>query len=147
MESTERIAESELTPRLKAAVSAAEQGNIVPIEYEGREAAAIVDLTDHRLLRAYARALAEPVSPEPDKWLRDEDVQDVSADDRYYLALAHYLAGSMTSARLADLLQIPWGEMRVRCHRLGIPLRVGPSTIEEARAEVEAALAWDASRR
>jgi predicted HTH domain antitoxin len=52
--------------------------------------------------------------------------------------LAHYLGGAISLGRAAELLKLPWVDLRMRIARLDIPLRVAPETIEELRAEIEA---------
>ncbi len=47
------------------------------------------------------------------------------------------------SARPRSSLSLSRFELQERFHRLGIPLRFGPATLEEARAEVAAALKVD----
>ena len=45
-----------------------------------------------------------------------------------------------------ELLKLPWVDLRMRMARLDIPLRVGPETIEELRAEIEAFEKWKSRR-
>jgi predicted HTH domain antitoxin len=61
---------------------------------------------------------------------------------RYDLVLAHYLAGAISLARAAELLDLPWLDLRARCLRLEISLRTAPADLEQARADAETAAAW-----
>jgi predicted HTH domain antitoxin len=56
--------------------------------------------------------------------------------------LAHYLAEAISLGRAAELLDLSWLDLRTRCLRLDVPLRAGPTDVDEARADVEAAEAW-----
>jgi predicted HTH domain antitoxin len=57
--------------------------------------------------------------------------------------IAYYIAGAISLGRAAELLELPWIDLRTRLHRLGVPIRVGPETVEELRAEVEALKVWE----
>lgn len=54
-----------------------------------------------------------------------------------------YLADEISLGKAAELLNLSRFELQERFHRLGVPLRLGPATLEEARAEVAAALKID----
>lgn len=60
----------------------------------------------------------------------------------YDLVFAHYLAGSISLARAAELLGLPWLALRTRCQRLNVPLRTAPGDAEEAARDVAAAAEW-----
>jgi predicted HTH domain antitoxin len=48
-----------------------------------------------------------------------------------------YLYGDISLAKAAELLGMHALELRERFMQLGIPIRLGPETIEEAKAEVD----------
>ncbi len=56
--------------------------------------------------------------------------------------IAHYLAGSISLSRAADLLGLPWLNLRTRLHRVGLPVRIGPENIDDLRAEMDALTKW-----
>ena len=58
---------------------------------------------------------------------------------RYNLVMAHYLAGAISLSRMAELLELPWLDLRARLHRLDVPLRTPPADLGEALADVETA--------
>ena len=58
-------------------------------------------------------------------------------------ALHAYLADEISLGKTADLLGLSRFELQDRFFRLGVPLHLGPATLEEARAEVAAALKID----
>lgn len=148
VEIDEGVRDADLTPRLRAAVEAAKRGKVVPIEREGHVDAAIVDLTDYRLLRAFARCQSEPLSPDLELALWDGDVAGLNLDELYYRVLASYTpeAGRVSLGWVAERLDMPWIEVRERFNRLGIPMYFGPATVEELREEVEVAMRIGRSR-
>lgn len=65
-----------------------------------------------------------------------------SEELRWNVVLQAYLDERISLGKAAELLGLHELELREQFLRLGIPLRLGPATIDEARAEVEAARAW-----
>jgi predicted HTH domain antitoxin len=55
-------------------------------------------------------------------------------------ALRAYLADEISLGKTADLLGLSRFELQDCFVRLGVPLRLGPATLEEAQAEIGAAL-------
>jgi predicted HTH domain antitoxin len=58
-------------------------------------------------------------------------------------ALQRYLAGKISLGKASELLGLNRFELQERFVRLGVPLSLGPATLEEARADVAAALKFD----
>lgn len=56
--------------------------------------------------------------------------------------MARSLADSLSLARTAELLGLTWLDLRTRCLRLDIPLRVAPVDQAEAEADVAVAKLW-----
>jgi hypothetical protein len=142
------INKADLGSKLSPVLDAVRQGEVVPIDGEGEPEAAIVDLIDHRILRAVARYHADPTRIQIDADGPPDDLI-ASLDDpqeRFDMVIAYYLAGAANLSRVAGLLGQPWIVMRDRFHRLGVPLRLGPATIEEAREEVRVARALATKR-
>jgi predicted HTH domain antitoxin len=52
--------------------------------------------------------------------------------------VSSYLYGDISLAKAAELLGMHALELRERFMQLGIPIRLGPETIEEAKAEADA---------
>jgi len=80
---------------------------------------------------------------DPEAGLSEAAVQaldDLNA--RYALVFGHYLGGSISLARAAELLDMPWLELRTRCLRLDVPLRTSPQAAAEAAGDVAAIEAW-----
>lgn len=57
--------------------------------------------------------------------------------------LRAYLAEEISLGRAAELLGLSRFDAQERFRRLGIPLLLGPATLEEARAEVASAMRAD----
>ena len=63
-------------------------------------------------------------------------------DIRWSVVVGAYRDEQINLGKAAELLSLPEIELRQRFIELGIPLRVGPADVAEARAEVEAVRAW-----
>jgi hypothetical protein len=114
------------------------RGQTALIESHGEPEVAIIDIIDYRIQRAVMRYHARPPQIDVDAGLTDAQVAaapDVQA--RYNLVLAYYLADAISLSRAAELLGLSYFDLRLRCARLDVPLRLAPATIEEALAEVE----------
>jgi predicted HTH domain antitoxin len=61
---------------------------------------------------------------------------------RWSMVLGAYQDGQISLGKAAELLDLTEVELRKRFVELGVPLRVGPADLAEARAEVEALRAW-----
>jgi Uncharacterised protein family (UPF0175) len=122
------ISPSYLAEKTQEVVSRVQHGEIAVVESFGQEQAVLLDPLDFRLLHALAQCAAD----DRKNWreMGDPDVR----------ALQAYLADDISLGKAADLLGLSRFELQKRFVRLGVPLRLGPATLEEARAEVEAAL-------
>ena len=65
-----------------------------------------------------------------------------NAEIRWSVIVGAYQDGQINLGKAAELLDQTEMELRVRFIELGIPLRVGPVDLAEARAEIEAVRAW-----
>ncbi|HEY0513654.1 MAG TPA: UPF0175 family protein [Thermoanaerobaculia bacterium] len=63
----------------------------------------------------------------------------MTPEDQEIRALRAYLADEISLGKAAELLNLSRFELQARFLRLGVPLRIGPGTLEEARAEIKAA--------
>lgn len=61
---------------------------------------------------------------------------------RWSLVVGAYLDRQINHGKAAELLDMHELELRERFLELGIPLRIGPANLAEARAEVEAVRNW-----
>jgi predicted HTH domain antitoxin len=64
-------------------------------------------------------------------------------EDVYWsLVVGAYRDGQINLGKAAELLDLTEPDLRRRFVELGVPLRVGPADLAEARAEVAAVRAW-----
>lgn len=143
------ISKTELARNTRQVVDQARRGQTVMVESYGQEQVAIVDATDYRLLRtvaAYGAALPHP-APLYDEDLAPRGVDEATVEQAltegdiqtaWNLVVGAYLDGDISIGRAAELLHLHPIELTERLHRLGAPLRLGPLTVEEARAEADA---------
>ena len=122
------ISQADLVGKTQEVVDRVQHGEIAVVESFGHEQAVVLDPLDFRLLRALAQCAISEKEREP-----QEDDPDVRA-------LHAYLAEEISLGKTADLLGLSRFELQERFLRLGVPLRLGPATLEEARVEVDAAM-------
>jgi hypothetical protein len=128
------ISQADLAKRTQEVVDRVQHGELAVIESAGEERAILLDPLDFRLLRALAQcAIDEKEQEDPS----DQDAQ----------ALRAYLASEISLGKTADLLGLNRFELQERFLRLNVPLRIGPATLEEAQAEIAAALSLDGTAR
>ena len=143
MDTVQRVSRTELARNTRRVLTDVQRGRTTLIENYGEPEAALLDIVDYRILRAVMRIYAEQPEIDPDAGLSDAAVQALrDPDARYELVLGHYLAGSISLARAAELLEMPWLELRTRCLRLNVPLRGAPGDVAEASADAATAAAW-----
>ena len=144
MEYTYRISKTDLARKTRQVIRSVQRGGTVIIESHGQPEAAILDIPDYYILRAVTRYQAQPPVIDPKAGLTEERLAGVQEpQERYDMVIAHYLAGAISLARAAELLELPWIDLRARLHRLGAPVRIGPDNVDELRAELEALKAWE----
>ena len=115
----QKVSETELARNTRQVLSDVQRGRTTLIESHGKPEAALMDIIDYRILRAVMRAYAQPIQTDAEAGLSDQAVAAVEdLDARYGQVLSHYLSRSISLARAAKLLGIPWLELRTRCLRL-----------------------------
>jgi hypothetical protein len=141
MEFVHRFTKTDLARHTRRVIRAVQRGQTAVIESHGEPEAAIIDIIDFHILRAVMRYHGHRPQIDPATGLSDDKVEAASdAQERYNLVLGHYLAEAISLARTAELLGLTWLDLRTRFVRMDVPLRLGPSDTDEARAEVEVAL-------
>ncbi len=143
MEPVYRISKTELARNIRQVFTSVQRGGMVIVESHGQPEAAILDIPDYYILRAVTRYQAEQPEIDIEAGLSEEAVAHLPEEERYYSVIAHYLAESISLSRAAELLSLAWVDLRGRLHRLGLPIRVGPETIEELRQELDNIEAWE----
>jgi prevent-host-death family protein len=131
-----RIRKTDLARNTSRIIRNVLRGQPAVIESHGQPEVAIVDVADYLILRAVARYHENPPSIHPDG-LTDNDADRLTdTQERYNVVMAHYLAGAISTGRTAELLGLPWIELRERFRRLDVPIHLGSNSVEEARQEL-----------
>ena len=139
----QKVSRTELARNTRQVLSDVQRGRTLMIQSHGKTEAALLDIEDYLLLRGTMRAFAEPTNADIAQGLSAEDVESVDEiEDQYALVLEHYFARSISLNRAAELLGLPWFELRGRCARLGIPLHTGVDNADDAAADVRTAEEW-----
>jgi len=145
MNYAQRVSKTDLARHTRRVINAVLRGQTAVVESHGQPEVAIMDIIDYRIMRAVMRYHARRPEIDLEAGLSDQEVTTLSdPQDRFDLVLAHYLAGAISLARAAELLGLPWLDLRTRFLRLDVPLRTAPADITEAEEDVEAAGAWAA---
>jgi hypothetical protein len=143
VESIQRVSKTYLARNTRRVINEVQRGYTAVIESHGEPEVAVIDITDYYILRAVLRYHARQPEIDAQGGLADAAVAALdNSQARYDLVLAHYLAGAISLGRAAELLNLPWLDLRTRFLRLEVPLRTAPATLEEARADAETARAW-----
>lgn len=143
------ISRTELARSTRQAIEQARRGQTVLVESYGEEQVAIMDALDYRLLRAVAAYRARPDAPAQNanaipKGVTAESgaaAQQAAGGDPQAIweqVITAYLDGHISLGRAATLLQQSRFELQARFNRLGLPLRLGPTTIAAGQAEYDA---------
>ncbi len=145
------INKTDLARRTRQVVDQARRGRAVIVESYGEEQVAILDAADYRCLRAMAAYYALPPHPAPatddalePRGLDEGDVQqalaaaDGDVQAGWNRVIGAYLDGDISQGRAAQLLGVSRFDLQQRFNRLGLPLRVGPATLDAARREAAA---------
>lgn len=108
------------------------------VESHGQPEAAILDILDYRIMRAAMAYHANPMEIDPKTGFANdviEATQDLQA--RFNLVLACYLAQVISLGRAAELLELPWIDLRSRFARLDVPVFVWSQDTAELSKELE----------
>lgn len=120
------ISPSDLSQRTLEILDRVHEGELAIVASEGEERIVLLDALDYRLLRALAC------------WATGEDATGVH-DPLEARVLRDYLENRINLGKAAELLQLSRFELEASFQRLGIPLRRGARSIEDAQAEIAVA--------
>lgn len=139
MEYIQRVRKTDLARNTSQIIRKVQRGQTVLVENHGQAEAAILDILDYRILRALTSYYTR--SPKINaRGLAVQALQNLEDPQEVYdLVLAHYLAGVISLARAAELLELPSLELQTRFVRLDVPLNLGPKDKKDAKSEVDAA--------
>ena len=139
MEYIQRVRKTDLARNTSQIIRRVQRGQTVLVEHHGHAEAAILDILDYRILRALTSYYTRPPKINP-KGLGAQALQNLQDPQQMYdLVLAHYLAGVISLARAAELLNIHSLDLQTRFIRLDVPLNRGPKDKQDAEAEVDVA--------
>ena len=142
-----RVRKTDLARNTRKVINAVQRGRTALIESHGQPEVAIMDIVDYHIVRAVMRYHAQQLEIKTAAGLTEREVERLSdLQDRYNLVLAHYLAGSISLSRAAELLGLTWLDLRSCFVRLDVPVRTAPADEPEAKADVEVARIWKSAR-
>ena len=143
MNSIQRVRKTDLARHTRQVVNAVLRGQTAVVESHGRPEVAILDIQDYRIIRAVMHYYTQKPEIDVEAGLSDQETTTISdPQGRLNLVLAHYLAGAISLGRAAELLDLPWLDLRTRFLRLDVPLRTAPADLAEAQEDVKVAEAW-----
>jgi prevent-host-death family protein len=117
------ISPSDLSQRTREILDRVQEGELAVVASGGEERIVLLDVLDYRLLQALAVCATG-------------EGANGSGDSR---VIRDYLDERINLGKAAELLQLSRFEFEDSFQRLGIPLRRGARSIEDAQAEIAAA--------
>jgi len=120
------ISPSDLSQRTREILDRVQEGELAVVASGGEERIVLLDALDYRLLRDLALCATGGPANGPDDLLEARVLRD-------------YLDERINLGKAADLLGINRFELEESFQRLGIPLRRGARSIEDAQAEIAVA--------
>jgi predicted HTH domain antitoxin len=141
METIRHVPKTTLARQTRQIIQAVQRGQTVVVEHHGQPEAAIMDIMDYYLIRAVLYYHTHTPHIDADAGLSDEAVAAAaSLLEKVNLVVTHYLAEAISLSRAAELLELPWLDLRTRCLRLDIPVRTVSS--DDIAADLENASAF-----
>ncbi|HWM90139.1 MAG TPA: type II toxin-antitoxin system prevent-host-death family antitoxin [Thermoanaerobaculia bacterium] len=119
------ISPSDLSQRTREILDRVREGELAVVASGGEERIVLLDALDYRLLRALALCATGGGADEEDL-LEARVIRD-------------YLDERINLGKAAELLQLTRFELEESFQRLGVPLRRGARSLEDAQAEISAA--------
>jgi len=143
MQSIQHVRKTDLARSTRQVINNVLRGQTTIVESHGEPEVVIMDIVDYRITRAVVRYHSQKPVIDVEQGLPDDQAAEASdAQERFNLVLAHYLAGAISLGRAAELLELPWLDLRTRFQRLDVPLRVAPIDVDEAKLDVGEAEKW-----
>jgi hypothetical protein len=119
------ISPSDLSQRTREILDRVQGGELAVVASGGEERIVLLDALDHRLLRALAF------------WATGQGADD-PGDPLEAQVLRDYLDERINLGKAAELLQLSRFELEASFQRLGISLRRGARSVEDAQDEIAA---------
>jgi antitoxin (DNA-binding transcriptional repressor) of toxin-antitoxin stability system len=148
-----RVRKTDLARNTSQVIRKVLRGQTAVIESHGQPEAALMDIIDFQLQRAAMQYFGNPQQFEKDIEINPAMLDALprtaaglpDEQARYDLVLGHYLSLHLSLAKAGNLLGMTTNEIRSRLVRLGIPLRVGPTSVDELRNEIESIENWESN--
>ena len=138
MEYQHCISKTDLARNTRRVIREAQRGYTVLVENHGQAEVAIMDIMDFQIQQAAIKYLSKPKNYNQDIDVTEAVLDSLDDDQaRCDLVIGHYLALHMSLGRAAELLNLPFDDLRGRLVRLGIPLQVGPEDVDELKEELD----------
>jgi AraC-like DNA-binding protein len=123
MASAATFSRTDLTRKTREILDLVRRGRPALIKSYGKEQAVLLDPLEYRLLQGLA-ALGS------DRGGSEGELQSL---------LRRYLDEEISLSKMADVLGVSRFELMERFERLGVPVRIGPANLDQAREEVRVA--------
>ena len=144
MESKQYISKTDLARNTHQVIREAQRGYTVVVESHGKAEVAIVDILDYQIQRAAIQYLGNPQKLAGDIEITEAAMESLPDDQaRCDLVVGHYLAVHLSLARAAELLKMGALELQLRLARSGVPLPLGPRSVDELQAEIKTLEGFD----
>ena len=139
-----RVRKTDLARNTSQVIRKVLRGQTAVIENHGQAEAALMDIVDFQLQRAAMQYFSDPQKFEADIEITPAILSGLPDEQAHYdLVLGHYLSLHLSLAKAGELLEMTSHEIRSRLVRLGIPLRIGPTTADEVASEIETIENWE----
>jgi len=123
------ISRTELARNTREVLEQVRKGSPVVVESYGEEQVILLDAMDYRLMRSLVNYAVTKIAPNNQE----------AGEDAVYSIMHSYLEADISLAKAAEEVGMSRFELMERFERLGVPLRIGVSTVQEARDEIAAA--------
>lgn len=118
------ISRTDLARNTREIVDQVRHGQTVTVQSYGEDQIVLVDALDFRVLNAVVSHALK---------------REVGESDSLFQVVSRYLDEQISLAKAAELLGLSRFDLMERFERLGIPLRLGSASLDEALDEVSAA--------
>ncbi|GAB4495535.1 MAG: hypothetical protein OHK0052_03280 [Anaerolineales bacterium] len=128
MQQFQYIPKTELARNTRQVIQNVLRGKTAVIENHGQPEVAIMDIVDYYLQQAFIRYHANLPDAPAISTATERSISGIVEQSNYDNAMRLYLSEQINLSRLAELLNLPVLDLRLRFVRLSIPLRLGNAT-------------------
>jgi predicted HTH domain antitoxin len=124
------VSKTELARNTREILENVRKGQMVIVQSYGEEQVVLLDTLDYRILKTVAHYAVH----------HNRSEQEASTDDdELNAAISDYLKERISLAKAAEILGLSRFDLMARFERLGIPLRIGPDSLDETHDEIASA--------